>query len=78
MSRVLLIEDHERLAQLIAKGLAAAGIAVDTATRIDAAWASLQQMSYQALILDRGLPDGDGLALLGRMRAAGLGSPAWC
>lgn len=75
MSRVLLIEDHERLALLIAKGLAAAGIAVDVATRIDGAWASLQQMSYQALILDRGLPDGDGLALLGRMRAAGLGIP---
>jgi DNA-binding response OmpR family regulator len=75
MSRVLLIEDHDRLAQLIAKGLAAAGIAVDVATRIDGAWASLQQMPYQALILDRGLPDGDGLALLGRMRAAGLGLP---
>ena len=43
MSRVLLIEDHERLAQLIAKGLAAAGIAVDVATRIDGAWASLSR-----------------------------------
>lgn len=75
MSRVLLIEDHERLAQLVCKGLAAAGIAADVATRIDGAWASLQQMSYQALILDRGLPDGDGLALLARMRAAGLGIP---
>jgi len=75
MSRVLLIEDHERLAQLICKGLAAAGIAVDVAGRLDGAWASVQQLRYGALILDRGLPDGDGLALLAKMRNAGLGIP---
>jgi DNA-binding response OmpR family regulator len=75
MSRVLLIEDHERLAQLMRKGLAAAGIAVDLADRIDAAWAAVQQMPYQALVLDRGLPDGDGLDLLVKLRSAGLGVP---
>jgi len=75
MSRLLLIEDHERLAQLICKGLAAAGIAVDVVTRVDEAWAAVQQMPYQALVLDRGLPDGDGLALLKKMRSAGLGIP---
>lgn len=75
MSRILLVEDHERLAQLVCKGLAAAGIAVDVISRIDAAWAAIQQVPYQALILDRGLPDGDGLVLLERLRNAGLGLP---
>lgn len=75
MSRILLIEDHDRLARLMCKGLMAAGIAVDVIGRIDAAWVALQQMSYQALILDRGLPDGDGLVLLPRLRNAGLGVP---
>jgi DNA-binding response OmpR family regulator len=75
MSRILLIEDHERLAQLIRKSLVAAGIAVDVIGRIDAAWASIQQMPYQALVLDRGLPDGDGLVLLQKMRKAGFGVP---
>lgn len=75
MSRVLLVEDHERLAQLIGKGLKAAGIAVDVLDRIDGARAALQQVSYQALILDRGLPDGDGLSLLESLRRAGLGVP---
>jgi DNA-binding response OmpR family regulator len=75
MSRILLIEDHERLAQLICQGLAAAGIAVDVFDRIDAAWAAIPQISYQALILDRGLPDGDGLVLLQKLRNAGLGVP---
>jgi DNA-binding response OmpR family regulator len=75
MSRVLLIEDHERLAQLVCKGLGAAGIAVDVIDRIDSAWSAVQQMSYQAMILDRGLPDGDGLLLLKKLRGAGLGIP---
>lgn len=75
MSRILLIEDHERLAGLICKGLAAAGVAVDVVSRVDAAWAAIQRLSYQAMILDRGLPDGDGLILLQRLRKAGLGLP---
>jgi DNA-binding response OmpR family regulator len=75
MNRILLIEDHERLAQLMVKGLAAAGIAVDVVDRIDAAWAAVQQIPYRALILDRGLPDGDGLVLLQKLRNAGFGVP---
>ena len=75
MSRILLIEDHERLARLMCKGLVGAGIAVDMVGRIDTAWSAVQQVPYQALVLDRGLPDGDGLVLLQRLRSAGLGLP---
>lgn len=75
MSRVLLIEDHDRLARLVCKGLTTAGIAVDVVDRIDTAWAAIQQMPYQGLILDRGLPDGDGLVLLRKLRNAGFGLP---
>lgn len=75
MSRILLVEDHERLAQLVCAGLATAGIAADLVERIDAAWSALQQVSYGALILDRGLPDGDGLVLLQRLRGAGSSIP---
>jgi DNA-binding response OmpR family regulator len=75
MSRILLIEDHERLARLVCKGLMAAGIAVDVVDRVDAAWAAIRRMPYQALVIDRGLPDGDGLVLLRRMRRAGIGMP---
>jgi len=75
MSRVLLVEDHERLARLMCKGLTDAGIAVDVVGSIAAAWMALQQLPYRALVLDRGLPDGDGLSLLQRLRAAGQGTP---
>ena len=75
MSRILLIEDHDRLAQMMCQGLAAAGIAADVVGRIDAAWAAVQRMPYQAMVLDRGLPDGDGLMLLQKVRNARLGVP---
>ena len=75
MNRILLIEDHDRLAQLMCKALAAAGIAVDVIDRIDTAWAALLQLPYQAIILDRGLPDGDGLSLLHRVHGARLHVP---
>jgi DNA-binding response OmpR family regulator len=75
MNRILLIEDHDRLAQLMCKALAAAGIAVDVIGRLDTAWAAIRQLPYQAIILDRGLPDGDGLSLLQQVRGAGLHVP---
>lgn len=75
MNRILLVEDHERLAQLVSSGLRAAGIAVDVVPRIDVAWSALQQLSYGALVLDRGLPDGDGVKLLKRLRDAELSIP---
>lgn len=68
MSRILLVEDHEHLAKLICKGLASAGIAADVVSSSGAAWHAIQQVPYQILILDRGLPDGDGLILLQRIR----------
>lgn len=75
MNRILLVEDHERLAGLMCKGLSGAGIAADVVIRIDAAWVAVQQIPYRALVLDRGLPDGDGLALLQRLRGAGISIP---
>ncbi|HET6828001.1 MAG TPA: response regulator transcription factor [Ramlibacter sp.] len=75
MNRILLVEDHERLARLICKKLNMQGVAVDVASRIDAAWAAMTQVPYEALVLDRGLPDGDGLALLHRLRSSGFSVP---
>lgn len=51
MNRILLLEDHKRLALLISKGLAPAGIVVDSFERIDHAWQALQQVPYQAMVL---------------------------
>ncbi|MCZ8132623.1 MAG: response regulator transcription factor [Steroidobacteraceae bacterium] len=69
MSRILIVEDHPELADLIARALSRSGTAADVAGNLKQADAALGQLSYAALILDRGLPEGDGLSWLRRLRA---------
>lgn len=73
--RVLLIEDHERLAALIRKGLEAAHFDVEAFERGDEALAALDTAHYDAMILDLGLPDQDGLEVLSALRAKGHSIP---
>nr|UOZ97027.1 Transcriptional regulatory protein BasR [Cupriavidus sp.] len=54
---------------LVARELHSAGIAADAVGRISEAEVCLTQAHYAALILDRGLPDGDALPWLQRLRA---------
>ena len=75
MGRIALVEDHERLAQLVGKALAEVGIPVDTFGRIDTAWAALRDGDYEAAVIDRGLPDGDGIDLVRSLRQARLSTP---
>ena len=75
MYRIALVEDHTRLAALIRQALQAAGISVDVFHAIEPAWAALRDIDYGAFVVDRGLPDGDGLSLVERLRASGKGTP---
>ncbi len=68
MSRILLVEDHERLSELVCTALQRAGIAADTFSDAKSALQAMQMQPYELLILDRGLPDGDGLDLLRHLR----------
>lgn len=67
--RVLLVEDDELIAQGIVAGLRAHGITVHHADSAAQAQAAQHEDSYQAMVLDLGLPDCDGLTLLQRVRA---------
>lgn len=75
MNRIALVEDHDRLADLIRVSLQAAGIEVDVFGRVEAGWAALGEIDYGAVVIDRGLPDGDGLSLVKRLRGAGNAIP---
>src|SRR5450830_1808141 len=75
VQRILLIEDHPRLASLIKRALAQAGVECDVLERIDQGWAALQSQAYSAALVDRGLPDGDGLSLIRRWRDSGQQLP---
>ncbi|PWE17789.1 DNA-binding response regulator [Marinicauda salina] len=62
--RILLIEDNRRMAELIAEGLERRGFGVDGAAGLAAADDHVAVTDYDAVVLDLGLPDGDGLEWL--------------
>jgi DNA-binding response OmpR family regulator len=66
--RLLIVEDNEELAELLAKGLQTAGYQADVLSTVEEARNVLSTTFYAALILDLGLPDGDGLNLLREIR----------
>jgi DNA-binding response OmpR family regulator len=66
--RLLIVEDETRIAELVEEALARAGFAVDAVHTYTDARAALETTSYDAAIVDLGLPDGDGLSLLGELR----------
>ncbi len=71
--RLLLVEDNDRLAELICRGMRAGGFVVDHVATLAEADAALATVEYQAAIFDRRLPDGDGLELVKALRARGCG-----
>jgi DNA-binding response OmpR family regulator len=66
--RLLVVEDNEQLAELLTKGLQAAGYEIDVLSTVEEANTVLRTTFYAALILDLGLSDGDGLTLLREIR----------
>ena len=73
--RLLVVEDETRIAELLASALGRAGFAVDAVGTAADAREALALTAYDAAILDLGLPDGDGLALLAGLRRRGSGVP---
>lgn len=66
--RLLLIEDNERFAELLKRGLTAAGFVVDVLATAADAIAALRTSRSELVVLDLGLPDADGLEVLSEMR----------
>ena len=73
--RLLTIEDERELAELTASALGRAGFAVDIAGSLAEAEEAVAVMAYDAIILDLGLGDGNGLALLRSLRGRGASVP---
>jgi DNA-binding response OmpR family regulator len=66
--RLLVVEDNEQLAQLLRQGFKAEGYETDVLATASEAQAAIATTRYAALILDLGLPDGDGLSILREIR----------
>lgn len=80
--RILVVEDDVGIAEGLQANLQQRGYAVDQCGTLAHAWAALQAEPFDAVLLDLGLPDGDGSTLLQRLRQAranpgkGAGLPA--
>ena len=70
--RALVLEDDVRLRSLVVRTLTRAGLACDEASRIEEAEELLDLHRYDLLVLDRRLPDGDGLAVCRSARRKGF------
>ncbi|MDE2182221.1 MAG: response regulator transcription factor [Alphaproteobacteria bacterium] len=73
--RLLLVEDNARLSELVCRALEADGFAVDRAATLLAAEEFLDAAKYDLILLDLGLPDGDGLALVRTLRRRSVAVP---
>jgi DNA-binding response OmpR family regulator len=69
--RLLIVEDEARIAEILHSTLSRAGFAVDTVGLRGDAQEALAANPYDAVVLDLGLPDGDGIGLLKWMRDHG-------
>jgi two-component system OmpR family response regulator len=73
--RILIVEDEPSLARQLRQTLESAGYAVDSASDGEEGQFLGETESYDAVILDLGLPEVDGLTVLDRWRKAGHKMP---
>ena len=73
--RVLLVEDEPEMAAALGQALARHDMVVDCAADLAAAALMAEEDVHDAIVLDRQLPDGDGLALIAKLRARGTATP---
>src|SRR5215468_11687907 len=73
--RILVVEDEKRIADFLCRGLEGAGYAVDAAGTGSAAIEQIHATDYDLVVLDRMLPDMDGLQVLEKVRSRQPGPP---
>lgn len=73
--KVLIVEDEEKLASLMEKGLKAEGIDIERTSSGRVAWERIEKGGLDAVLLDVMVHDLDGISVLKRVRRAGLRTP---
>ena len=73
--RLLLVEDSPRLRELLTEAVHAVGWSIDAVGTVDEANEAIATTPYDLLLIDLGLPDGDGLDLVRATRHIGVKTP---
>jgi len=74
--KILIVEDNERVAQFLRKGLGEAGYSVDHADNGNDGMFLADNESYDAIVMDRMLPGNiDGIAIIASLRKQGCKTP---
>lgn len=73
--RVLIVEDDSEIARNLCSAMMNAGMVTDHAATLADAEAAFATTSYDIAVLDLGLPDGEGRAVLRELRRRGSGTP---
>lgn len=73
--RLLLVEDSVRLRDLLAERVRGAGWRLDAVGSVGAAGDAMRSVLYDLILIDLGLPDGDGKSLIRSFRAQGSPVP---
>ncbi|MCB9680713.1 MAG: response regulator transcription factor [Alphaproteobacteria bacterium] len=76
--RILVIEDEPKIAGFLQRGLSDEGHRVDVVGDLAQARVAVGVADHDLILVDRMLPDGDGLALVRELRRQGLTTPAIC
>jgi DNA-binding response OmpR family regulator len=76
--RVLVLEDERKIAGFISRGLREEGHLVEVVEDLAAARRVVGNGTWDLLLVDRMLPDGDGLSLVRELRREGNPVPAIC
>jgi len=73
--RILIVEDEQKVAQFIKRSLEEVDYSTKTVRTCAEAHDALADSPYDAIVLDLGLPDGEGLTVLKEWRANGFSEP---
>ena len=76
--RILVVEDEPKIADFVERGLSEEGHIVEVAADLATARRSIDATPPDLILVDRMLPDGDGLALIRDLRRGGDRTPAIC
>jgi two-component system copper resistance phosphate regulon response regulator CusR len=73
--KLLLVEDEQQIQKFLKKSLSEAGFQVDAAPDAKTAMSLAVEGIYDIMVVDLGLPDLDGIALITRLREHGVAVP---